>query len=85
MDEKTLKLVQPRTFKELCSEEVVPILENLLERAKKGEIVNFVVVFETNDDTVDCDWNSSFDFLRRLGALESVKLDWYNTIGDGER
>ena len=84
-----LRLIPKPSVEDQCAKEAIPMLENLLEKAKKGEIINLMIVFETSEDaapsgrSVGCGCNSSFDFLRRLGALESLKFDWYKTLFEG--
>lgn len=53
---------------------VVPILEDLLERAKRGELESFLVLFETTEADEMC-WRTAGSLCRSktIGRIEILK------------
>lgn len=63
-----------KTPHEEIGEVIVPILEDLLERAKRGELESFLVLFETTESD-DMFWKTAGSLCRSrtIGRIEILK------------
>lgn len=68
------------TPERVAKADVVAKLEQLLEQARAGHIVDMMAVGTTDDGCTFSCWTESLDFKTRLAMLETLKLDWYMTL-----
>ena len=69
-----IKLIKEK--ENTSGENVIKRIEEVLEKAKAGELNNIIIVASTNkEEVIDC-WANGNDPFRMVGALESVKLEF---------
>lgn len=73
--------VLPRAKREPDAE-IVAMLEDLLERAKTGELVDLVVIYSTKD-TLDHDYKINDGHFTMAGYMSRIQRD-IESIGDDE-
>lgn len=77
-----LQVVPIKPSEHKCGENVVQRLEEALALAKEGKIDNLVIVAVGNDGCNYDAWANGRRPFEMMGALESVKLDFFNTMTD---
>ncbi len=56
------------------NDEVIEMLQGLLDRAQKGEIIEIITFFKHADDASwGHEWTGCNDLLRLVGYLEAIK------------
>lgn len=81
-----LKAVDIQPYETSVNQLTVELLEEMLADAKSGKIQEAVVVgFLENGDTASA-YTPTVNFIRRLGAIELVKLRWmhHDILHDGQ-
>lgn len=60
--------------------DAVAILEHALAQAKRGELVDVLLVYRTSDGDMITSWNTAMEWDKRMAAIEAAKLDWYGRL-----
>lgn len=76
------KLVESKPDESTCGENVVERLEEALALAKEGKIDNVMIIAIGNDGCNYDAWANGNRPFKMIGALESTKLDFFNTMTD---
>ncbi len=79
-EKPALNVVELKPVTKEPGDNVVQRLEQALELARKGEIVNIAMVAVCNDgDVMDC-WANQSNALTMVGGLESLKFEFMNGV-----
>jgi hypothetical protein len=61
----------------VACQHTVEVLEDMLERARAGELHGVLCIGEMADHgAVYVRWSQALDLRERLGSLEMIKFDW---------
>jgi hypothetical protein len=70
-----MEVVSLKTVAKQCNENVIQLLEEMLERAKKGEIISFSGVFWLDNGEYQTLGSGEESRLKTVGALMQIIID----------
>jgi len=75
-------LKEIKTAKTECNEMVVKRLEELLEKARSGEIVGIAGAMLLGDSDIKWFWSGAFDPYQTVGCLEELKAEILKMVNE---